>query len=304
MRIEPYRPDYLTGVQRLVNHHIGAVYPGWALPAAYIEQHLRRNPHQFIIDPWVAERKTLVAVERQNVVAVAHLLRYGKDEVVGKDYQGACDIAWLLAWEENIDEAAALLDAALEQIKAWNATHIYAFDSHVPTSLIMGIPDVWSHLNSLFGKAGFEPSPERNEALYGGWLRDTPTPSAPPIDGMVFKRSIGRVWGVLFTAWIGDEQVGFCEVVADLTEGGAVPCLRDWAELGNLYIEEEWRGRGIGSWLLQHAIGWLRMAGCDRIVLCCTADDEAAGAGRFYRRFGWDVFTRVQDGWELKQSAP
>ena len=79
-----------------------------------------------------------------------------------------------------------------------------------------------------------------------------------------------------------------------------VPSLRGWAELGEIYIEEGWRGRGIGTWLLQHAIEWLRMAGCDRIVLCCAADDEAAGAGRFYRRFGWDVFTRVEDGWRLK----
>lgn len=301
MLIESYRSDHLPGVQSLINHHIGAVYPGWALPAAYIEQHLQRNPHQPVIDSWVAERKTLVAVKRQRVVAAAHLLHYDTDEDVGKDYRGAGDIAWLLAWEENMDEAAALLDAAHEQMAAWHATHIYAWDSHIPVSLVIGIPDVWTHLITLFSKAGYQPIPGRDEALYGGWLRDTEVPPSPPIEGLTLKRRIGHVWGVLFTACLEEKEVGFCEVVADLSEGGAVPSLSGWAELGNLYIEEGWRGRGIGTWLLQHAIDWLRMAGCDRIVLSCAADDEAAGAGRLYRRFGWDVFSRLQDGWELKQ---
>ncbi len=40
------------------------------------------------------------------------------------------------------------------------------------------------------------------------------------------------------------------------------------------------------------AVAWLRLAGCDRIVFNVAAPDEAAGAGRFYRRFGWDVFVR------------
>ena len=51
-------------------------------------------------------------------------------------------------------------------------------------------------------------------------------------------------------------------------------------------------GQGIGSHLLRCAVAWLRLAGCDRIVLNVAAPDEAAGAGRLYRRFGWDVFVR------------
>jgi GNAT superfamily N-acetyltransferase len=302
MHIEPYNTHHLPELQRLVNHHLSVMIPGWSLPASYIEQHLQRNPHQPIIDPWVAERKTLLAIEKRRVVAAAHLLRYGTEDDVGKDYKGVGDIAWLLAWGENLDEAAGLLNAAHEQMDTWKATQIFAWDSHLPATLSMGIAEVWPHLIQLFTQNGY--APHRSEALYGGWLRDIPAPTSPPLEGLTFKRSVGQIWGVNFVAHIGDEEIGFCECVPDLTEGGALPSLRGWAELGNLWIDDVWRGHGIGTWLVRHAVEWLRLAGCDRIVLACDQDDEAAGAGRFYRRFGWDVFTRIHDGWSRTPPAP
>jgi hypothetical protein len=41
---------------------------------------------------------------------------------------------------------------------------------------------------------------------------------------------------------------------------------------------------------------WLRLGGCERVILSVDGEDEAAGAGRFYRRFGWDVLARQQVG--------
>lgn len=301
MVITPYHPDHLPELRSLVNHHLNAVMPGWSLPTVYIEQHLTRNPRQPIIDPWVTERQTLVVVEKQRVVAATHLLRYGMDEAVGEHYWGAGDVAWLLAWNEHRAEATALLHAVQQQMERWNAARIFAWDSHLPTPIVTGIPDVWPHLHQVFRQAGFEPMPERSEALYGGWLRQIPLPVAPPVDGMAIQRTARRMWGVGFTVWLGDQEIGHCECVADLTEGGAVPSFRGWAELGELFIQEGWRGRGVGRWLVQHVVEWLRLAGCDRIVLSCAQDDEAAGAGRFYRRLGWDVFSRLQDGWYFKQ---
>ena len=78
----------------------------------------------------------------------------------------------------------------------------------------------------------------------------------------------------------------------DLTHGGALPALSNWADLWELRVQEPWRGQGIGAWLLRHAVSWLRLSGRDRIVVNVTEDDEAAGAGSFYRRLGWGVFAR------------
>ena len=40
------------------------------------------------------------------------------------------------------------------------------------------------------------------------------------------------------------------------------------------------------------------MAGCDRVVVPVDGDDETAGAGRFYRRFGWEELARLTRSWE------
>ena len=84
-----------------------------------------------------------------------------------------------------------------------------------------------------------------------------------------------------------------------LTEGGALPALRGWAELTELEIQEQWRNRGLGTWLIQHAVAWMRLAGCDRIVFCVAPDDETRGAGRFYQRCGWEALVREQKAWGL-----
>ena len=64
-----------------------------------------------------------------------------------------------------------------------------------------------------------------------------------------------------------------------------------------MHVRETDRRRGIGTWLVRHAVAWLRLAGCERVLVSVTHDDEHAGAGDFYRQFGWDVLTREVNGW-------
>jgi len=72
--------DQLTG---LVNAHIAAVVPGVSVSVNALMSQLEREPGEAIVDPWVVERQTLVAIERDAVVAGAHLLRYGDSTSVG-----------------------------------------------------------------------------------------------------------------------------------------------------------------------------------------------------------------------------
>jgi hypothetical protein len=39
------------------------------------------------------------------------------------------------------------------------------------------------------------------------------------------------------------------------------------------------------------------MHSCDRVIIAVADANEEAGAGRFYRRFGWDVLVRERHGW-------
>jgi ABC-type spermidine/putrescine transport system permease subunit II len=69
--------EQLTG---LVNAHIAAVIPGVTVSVNTVLSQLEREPSEAIVDPWVIERRTLVAVSRDAIVAGALLHRFGSDE--------------------------------------------------------------------------------------------------------------------------------------------------------------------------------------------------------------------------------
>jgi len=299
-QIELFQPAHLPQMQALVNAHLSTLAPGWALPEQYIASRLQRDPGEFIVDLWVTARVTLCAIERQRVVAAAHLLRYGSGVEVNGAYRNAGEIAWFLAWPDASQAATALLEAANRQFGRWEISTAWAWQGALPASVFAGVPDVWPHIAAALATAGYRPDRDaaREEAVYGGRLDQIPPPADPPIAGMTIRRSTG-LFGTRFTAAIDGQDAGYCDCVSDLTEGGALPALHGWAELAELEVRESWRNRGIGAWLVQQAAAWLRLGGCDRIILAVAAEDEAAGAGRFYERHGWRALVRLQRGWML-----
>ena len=294
--IRPFEDEHLAQLQALVNGHLESVIPGWALPATHLRDRLKRNPEQCVIDPWVRERLTLAAFEQGRLVAATHLLRYGHAPEIGPDYQNASDLAWFLFWPGSTDAGHQLLAAAHHQMAAWAVDRVYAWDAGLPVAFLSGVPDVWPHIADALAAANFEPDAERNEAVYGGWLGQIPPPGAAPLPNMTVQRAMGYRQ-VRFTALVETEVVGHCECTADLTQAGALPALRGWAELTGLHVVEGWRSRGIGAWLVRQAVAWLRLGGCDRVVLSVASDDEARGAGRFYQGLGWNALVRCRRGW-------
>ena len=82
---------------------------------------------------------------------------------------------------------------------------------------------------------------------------------------------------------------------------GQLPALAGWAELSELETCEMMRNRGVGSWIVRHAVKWLRLAGCERIVMAVAGENERAGAGRFYNRFGWMPLVRERKHWRRQE---
>ncbi|MBV9278695.1 MAG: GNAT family N-acetyltransferase [Chloroflexi bacterium] len=295
MCVRLFDPTDLPPLQRLVNRHLTAVIPGWALSETALTRHLRRDGSEPITDPWVRERVTLCAVESEGILAAVHLLRYRDDPEVGSAYRGAGEISWFLAQPDRGDAASAVLAAGDEYLARWAVSHIYGWGSGLPAGPLWGVPDVWPHILGALETAGYHPSGHR-EALYGGWLGDRATPTEPPMAGLTVRRRV-TAYETRLLAVLAGEEVGFCDVQPDLTDGGLSPSLAGWGWLTDLQVSEGWRNQGIGRWLVQHAVRWLQLAGCDRIVLAVADESEVAGAGRFYRRFGWDVLTREAHGW-------
>ncbi len=297
MRVRSYEQTYLPALLDLVNLHLSAVVPGWALPEGFLSEHLERNAGEFITDPWVAQRTTLCAMEGHRMLAAAHLLRYGAGPEVGEHLRDVGEIDWFVFLPDHEDAASEVLSQAREKFTAWGVARRRTYGAGIPKMPLPGIPESWPHVSAALDAAGYQPvRKEHRGALYGGWLDGVPAPGEQPVVDFDLSRTVGR-FGVRFTALLGEEELAWCECVADLGRGGTLPALRGWAELSEVRVAEGWRNKGIGSRLVETAADWLRLCRCDRVVLVVDEDDEGAGAGRFYRRFGWDVLAREIRPW-------
>lgn len=302
MNIQAYQSTHLLGLTELINYHVSVVVPEWSLPSNHIQHYLESNPKRFS-DPWVIERKTLCVLKNNRVVAATHLLRYGTSEPVRK-HDNTGDIAWLLAYPEHSEAADALLKEAQVHMLRWSVSEVRAWNANLPVPLPHGIPEVWAHIVPLFRNAGFQPTAKCALALYGGNLDAIPVPSEKsPIEGLILKQHIHAHNGIEFNVWINDEEVGGCRFWMNLDDRGNIPALRNWTHLLGMHVFEPWGDLGIGSWIIQNAAVWLRSEGFNHVVFEVFDDDDAAGAGRFYHRFGWNVFTRLQLDWVLQPTT-
>jgi hypothetical protein len=252
--------DQLTA---LVNAHVAAVVPGVSISVNALMSRLEREPAEVIVDPWVVERRTLVAIEDEAVVAGAHLLRYDDDDRVGEGYRGRTDIRWLVAQPGATTAAAELIAASAATIA----------DGSLPAPFVYGVPDTWPHIRALYAAAGFVPS--RVEVLLVAEVDDLPV-GAPEV-----RRTLGG-WTRLS---LGDAYI---EVETDFTSGGLLSRFAGWADIGNLVAPDVETRR----LLLAAAANWLRLGGVTRLVAYADPDEVAA-----YTADGFRVLVTTERGW-------
>jgi ribosomal protein S18 acetylase RimI-like enzyme len=298
VQVRPFRRADREQLTALVNAHIQAVVPGVTVSVNTVLSQLERDPGEFIVDPWVAERATLVAEQRGRVVAAAHLLRYGAGEDVGPAYRDSAEINWLLFWPrathwpDSAEAAAALMDASLERLRAWGGDHWHA-DGALPAPGVYGVPEQWPHVRALYERAGFVHDGHVEIVLLAR-VDELPGPAAPPLDGLALDRSVGEC-GTRLSARLGEECVGFIEVDTNLAEGGRLAHLGGWADVGNLHVDEAYRRRGIATWLVGQAADWLRLARVERLLDYAWPEEEAMLA--LLGGLGFRELTRTARGW-------
>jgi GNAT superfamily N-acetyltransferase len=294
--------DQLTA---LVNAHVQAVVPGVSVSVNTVMSQLERDPGEFIVDPWVAERVTLVAEQRHRVVAAAHLLRYRTGEDVGPAYRGSCEINWLLFWPranhwpDSEEAAGALMDACLERLRSWGTADRWHVDGVLPAPGVYGVPAQWPHVRELYERAGFVHD-GHVEIILLARVGELPGPSAPPLAGMAVERSVGEC-GTRLTARVEGEWAGFIEVETNLAEGGRLAHLGGWADVGNLHVAEPYRRRGVGTWLVGQAADWLRLARADRLLAYAWPEEHDLLG--LLALLGFRELTRTARGWPHR-SAP
>jgi GNAT superfamily N-acetyltransferase len=293
--VEAHRELHLEQLQRLVNCHLAGVVPGWRLPTGVIAGSLSPPPGDPALDGWVTERHTLCAVEDDQLLGAAHVLRYAAATDVGIGYRGAAELAWLLFWPEAESAARTLVEATRTLVSAWSPAQVYACDTSLPVPVVSGVPESWPHVSAALTRAGFEPLAADEHVLYGGGLPEM-AESRSPVPGLEVRAATDEP-GQRFLAELDGVEIGFLEWSPDLSCGGCLPAMAGWAELCALRIRQEWRGRGVGEWLIRRTLPFLRMVGVSRVVVDLAARHEREGAGRFCRRLGWEPMVRLEQGW-------
>ncbi|MCD6053690.1 MAG: GCN5-related N-acetyltransferase [Rubrobacteraceae bacterium] len=90
-------------------------------------------------------------------------------------------------------------------------------------------------------------------------------------------------YSFLFVAVVGDRTVGF--ISGELRQGSPTFLPKTWASVDDVFIEPEYRNRGMGRALLQCVQAWAQERGADGISLQVAA---ANSRGRkFYEELGF-----------------
>jgi GNAT superfamily N-acetyltransferase len=297
--VRSFRRSDRQQLTALVNAHVAAVIPGVSLSVAAVMSNLDRDPGEYIVDPWVVERVTLVVEQRQRIVAAAHLLRYGSHDRVGETYRDAGEIRWLLCWPavprwpDSVQAGDQLAQACLAQFDRWDVRRRYA-DGTLPVPAVYGVPEQWPHIREIYERAGFKPD-GRTEIVFVAAVGNVPR-WRPALPGLNIRRTLG-VNGTRIWALSGDTVAGFIEVDTNLGEANRAAGIATWADIGNLEVGEAYRRQGIGSWLVAEAAGWLELAGINRLLDYASPDDTPCVA--FLERLGFRELTRTLRNYEL-----
>jgi GNAT superfamily N-acetyltransferase len=309
IEVRAFRRSDREQLTQLVNAHAAAVVPGMGASVSAVLSSLERQPGEFIEDPWVSERVTLVAEQASRIAAAAHLLRHFPDERAGEPARDVGEIHWFLFWPEapagipcwpDAAEAAdALMAACLRQLERWGVTRQQA-GGELPVRGVYGVPGQWPHVSAIYQQAGFTHT-GHTEIVYLARVGDLPRPAGVPVGGLSVRRSAG-LNGTRLSAVLGGDVIGYIEVEM-FEEGERLSRHGGWADIGNLRVTEQYRRRGVASWLLGQAADWLRLAGVDRLLDYAWLDGtdpgglDYADSRAFLPAVGFQELTRTRRGW-------
>jgi GNAT superfamily N-acetyltransferase len=302
IQVRRFRRDDRVQLTALVNAHVAAVMPGVTVSVNTVLSQLERDPGEFIVDPWVGERLTLVAEQRQRIVAAAHLIRYRADDDVGPDFRNAGEIKWFLFWPpapywpDGQDADDELMAACLATLQTWGCDPLYA-DGSLPSPGVYGIPGQWPHVAQAYERAGFEHGGRVEVVLVAdvGELAGT----GAGLEGVSVRRSVG-INGTRLTASEGETELGFIEVEVGFGAAGRQGT-STWADIGNLEIDEAHRGRGVGRWLVGQAAQWLQLGRVDRLIAYSGGDEDPCLG--YLLHAGFSELTRTRRGWTKDVSS-
>jgi len=117
-------------------------------------------------------------------------------------------------------------------------------------------------------------------------------PTAPPGEEIAdeylqwMHRRVAECDGRIWVAEDASRVVGFVTLLTCVARGGPDDGDAEHAEISELTLEPDYRGRGLGALLVAEAEGYARTRGAVSVRIAHHARN--AGAHRFYRRGGYE----------------
>ena len=288
VEVRPFRRSDRHQVTDLVNAHVQAVVPGVSVSVNAVLSQLEREPGEFVVDPWVVERVTLVARAarpggRRRAPAPVRLrpagrpgpARRGRDPLAALR-AGRAVLAGRLGRRAGRRRGRGRARCGL----AGDRPGIGA-DGTLPAPGVYGVPEQWPHVAGLLRRVGFSRG-ERTEIVLLADVAALPRPAAAVRPAGRSGRSARSAPGWPRSGTTASS--GYVEVDTGIGGSGAIAGQPGWADVGNLWVQEADRGRGVGSWLLGEAAEWLRLGRVDRLLAYADPGDargssNAAGSG-------------------------
>ncbi|NKB66433.1 MAG: GNAT family N-acetyltransferase [Candidatus Latescibacteria bacterium] len=286
--IRPYTPNDLPGVHNLYNELTTDRVPHcWPVAASVLGTSLAEKD---IERDWarLLEQVVLVAAEGAKISGFIHLGRQAANK-----WQDEHGVIRFLAYRRGQRPVG---DALLAAAESWMREH------KLPRSVVLpqpwgysfyGFPHTYlsdhlDHVQALLRYRGYSKS---GGEVFLDWL-DMQPEALPDTSGLEYELKLeerlgaGPLPGLQVKALQGNEEIGNC-LLDSGAESSAAPQAAEFAFCNELNVQEKFQGKGLGRFLLAHAMCQARQRGYRHGAISTAHNNDRAFL--FYANYGFRV---------------
>ena len=299
LRVAPYKHEYLGELTRLVNEQLAVVPSGVVLTEelvarALVEEAFWDRHYDDEGDTRASQRDIVCVLDGDRLVAAAGERWHERGAAVAAglnpEWAAAEEVVhfeWVVAEPGHPMAARFIVEQLVERAAATRRG--VRGDGRFRFGIGWGgLPDCWTVLTGAFRDAGF--------TAYQRWTTfwiDTDASlrlTAP--EGFTFRWDVNEArheWELRAFDARADESVlaGECQVW-DVPDGARSVGRHPWTTIEWIGVEEPYRRRGLGTYVLQEQRRFQETRGVKQVLLWTEEDDpESVDALRLYARLGF-----------------